>query len=120
MALAENEPSDSYLRYSIPAAASREFVAALFRRIGEECRKGEATRALVVTHGSVSSSRHDLCAAVVKLSEAGCPKGFKLACVAAVREVFEDFVAAEEVGQRLGIATRVFFDETNATRWLAW
>ena len=79
-----------------------------------------AISALLQVEGDIKLGREALREAVIGLADSGCPAGFKLACVTRVRDVFEDFVYAEDAGIRSGITTRVFFDEENAAEWLKW
>lgn len=103
-------------RFILEADATGAQLAALFRRIVEDCRAG-AKCALLVCEGMLPLKPEELAAAVRSLS-CGCPSGFRLACVAAMHESFENWVRAEDAGLRDGIVMRVFFDESNALHWL--
>jgi hypothetical protein len=110
---------DSQLRFALPSAAKGEQFQEILKRIGDECRGQRATRAMLVA-GTLQISQADLKHGLATLAATGCSPGFKLACVAPVRQSFEALVQVEDSALGHGISVRVFFDEDNAKRWLAW
>ena len=115
----QGDNEDSQLRFSLPSAARGVQFQEVLKRIGDECRERRATRAMLLA-GTLQISETDLKAALSTLAATGCKPGFKLACVAPVRQSFEALVQVEDSTLGQGIAVRVFFDEDNAKRWLAW
>ncbi len=106
-------------KFTVEPTASREELNRLFERIAAYCRETPARAVLVRVQGRPQISTADLLAAVASLQQA-CAEGFKLAWVSADRETHELIGHTEYPTTRVGIQSRVFFDEVNAGRWLAW
>lgn len=115
----QGEYGDSQLRFSLPSAAKGAQFQDVLKRIGEECRERRAMRAMLIA-STLQISQDDLKQGLSTLAATGCRPGFKLACVAPERQSFEALVQVEDSALGHGISVRVFFDEDNAKRWLAW
>jgi len=115
----QGDQDASQLLFELPAAAR----AAQFReacgRIVERCRELKASRAML-TATTLDISEKELKAGLAALAGAGCGPGFKLACVTPDRHSFEQLVKVEDSALGHGVSVRVFFDQDNARRWLAW
>lgn len=115
----QGDEDEAQLRFALPAAAKGAQFMETCRKIGERCRASKATRAML-SASTLQISESDLKAALAGLAESGCGPGFKLACVTPVRPSFELLVKVEDSALSHGVSVRVFFDEDNARRWLAW
>ena len=108
----------SRLRFLLPNSAGKEQIVEAFRKIARMCEENNLSRAVLLTEDRMRATREDLVAALESLSPL-CRPGFTLAFVAEDRESFEEFVAVESAGLRLGIKARAFFNEAAAAQWLA-
>lgn len=115
----QGDESEPQLRFALPAGAQEAQFIDVCRRLGEECRSRNATRAMLVA-STLQVGERELTRGFGNLADAGCAPGFKLACVTSVRPSFEALVRVEDSALSRGISVRVFFDEDNARRWLAW
>jgi hypothetical protein len=115
----QGENSEAQLRFALPTAAKGAQFLEVCRNIGEQCRSRKATRAMLVAD-TLQITEGDLKGGLVALASTGCSPGFKLACVTPIRQSFEALVKVEDSALSQGISVRIFFDEDNARRWLAW
>ena len=115
----QGEEGGTELRFALAEAAKGAQFVDMCRTIGEQCRERNATRAMLVA-ATLQASEGELRNGLHTLASTGCRPGFKLACVTAVRSSFEALVKVEDSALSQGISVRVFFDEDNARRWLAW
>ena len=106
-------------KFTLEAEAAPVDLQELFQRISAHCRRMAVRAALVHVDGRPQLSGEQLLSAVRSLEEAFA-EGFKIGWVCDDRTMYERLVETEYPLTRSGIQSRVFFEESNANRWLAW
>ena len=94
-------------------------IGELFRTLAVACVKNQVNRVLIVAGDDDPAHERSLRDALTTMVLAGIPSDFRLGLVAAAARVAQIYRNVERDATAVGISTRLFVSEEDATAWLS-